>query len=149
MTDKQWDNRFGPSYTPMEMLDLGILENEFKTSFGLMAFNQNKHLIKQMIDEVVQTEFNWIDVLFSEGRELLGVTPELLKSWVLYNAGDVYNFFRFKTEHEIPKKIPLGFMVDWMNINAIQAAPQEEKTGAYMLGMITNDAGNEEIEIDL
>lgn len=130
-------------------LDKAILNHELQTEFGLMAFNRNKDKIKNMIDEIVLCEFAWIDKLFSEGRELLGVTPELLKAWVLYNAGDVYSFFRFEPIQEIPKKIPLGFMTDWMNINAIQAAPQEEKTGAYMLGMVVNDAGSEVIEIDL
>lgn len=129
-------------------LDKAILDNEFRTSFGLMAFNQCKDKILKLINEVVQSEFNWIDKLFSEGRELLGVTPELLKQWVLFNAADVYTFFKFESPWELPKKNPLGFMEDWMDINSIQAAPQEEKTGAYMLGMVVGDLGDEAIDMD-
>lgn len=119
--------------------DKVILDYEMQNEMGLMAFNRNRDLIKKMIDETVETEFNWNKYLFSEGRELTGVTMNGLNSQVLWSAGDVYDFFRIKSDYDIPKKMPLGYMTEWMNINAIQAAPQEERFGAYMLGQVEND----------
>lgn len=119
-----------------------VLDYEMQTDRGLMAFNRNRDLIAKMIKETVETEFNWNKYLFSEGRELTGVTMNGLNSQVLWSAGDVYDFFRIKPEFEIPKKMPLGYMTEWMNINAIQVAPQEERNGAYMLGQVENDTAD-------
>lgn len=129
-------------------LDKTILKHEMQTERGKIAYTQNKHHIKYLIDSVVNAEFTWVDFLFSEGRELVGVTPELLKEWVLWCARDVYNFLNIETEHKLPTSNPLPFMDIWIR-NDHQASPQEEKSVAYMLGMVKDDVGDEVFDVDL
>lgn len=116
-----------------------ILNSMLKTEEGLMLFNKTKNTVKQMVDEVVKSELDWVNYLFSEGRELIGVDKTLLSKWVLYNAKDVYKFFGMESENELPLKNPLGFITNWINIDGIQGSPQEEKLGAYLLGGIVKD----------
>lgn len=129
-------------------LDRLILTEELKTERGIKTYNLHKEEIKNLIDEVVSSEHKWADHLFSEGRELPGVTAELLKEYVNYSSASVYRTLGITPDFDIPKKNPLGYMDDWV-INDHQASPQEEKTGNYMLGAFTNDLGNETIDIDL
>lgn len=130
-------------------LDKAILDYELQTDKGLMAFNKKRDVIERIINEVVDTELEWTDNLFSEGRELVGMNATLLKQWVLYNAKEVYEFFGIKTQHQLPNKNPIPFINDWIRIDAIQPSPQEERHGAYMLGAVVNDVSEENFDIDL
>lgn len=125
-----------------------ILRTELKTERGITSFMNNRDKIKTLIDEVVQSELNWNEYAFSEGRELAGLTSEYLSKWTLFNAGDVYSFLNIETDHQIPHKNPLSFMDDWLIISRTQTSPQEEKTGQYMVGMVVDTAGTKEFNID-
>ncbi len=129
-------------------LDKFVILNELKTERGLTTYNRIKDDIKLMIDEVVESEYKWADYLFSEGRELPGVTADLLKQFVSYSSASVYRTLNVEPKYPIPKTNPLGYMDDWM-INDHQASPQEEKTGNYMLGGFVNDLGDDVIDIEL
>lgn len=129
-------------------LDRIVLIEEMKTERGRTAYNQCKDKIKNLLDEVVESEHSWVNFLFSEGRELAGVTPELLKACVCYYAEPVYKSLNIQPKVLAPKKNPLGYMDDWI-VNDHQASPQEEKTGNYMLGGFVSEVGDSIIEIDL
>jgi len=116
-----------------------ILNYELVTERGLMTFNRMKPKISELLTSIIESEFKWINYLFSDGRELVGMDAELLKKWVLFNAADVYNFFGIQSSIELPNKNPLGFIEEWINIDKIQGSPQEEKTAAYLVGAIIND----------
>lgn len=128
-------------------LDKEILRIEMGTERGRTAYQQCKDQIKVMIDEVVFSEITWTDYLFSEGRELVGVTPELLKRWVLWMASDIYKFMGIEPNYELPTCNPLGFMDDWIR-NDHQVSSQEDKSVAYMLGAIVDNVGDTVIDIE-
>lgn len=129
-------------------LDKAVLRHEMRNARGQAAFEGNKELIKKMIDEVVQSELDWVDFLFSEGRELVGLNADVLKQWVLFNAKDVYNFFKIESEHKLPRSNPLKFMEKWLNINATQAAPQEQDIAEYRLNILQRDDDDKEFDVD-
>lgn len=124
-------------------LDKAVLATEMHTERGKLAFEQNRDEIKNIIDEVVNSELVWVDYLFSEGRELVGMNAEKLKQWVLFNAKDVYYFFNIESEHKLPKTNPLKFMENWLDISKTQPAPQEQDIGMYRLGIMRRDDDNE------
>lgn len=125
-------------------LDREVLRNEFKTERGKIALEQCAKEIKELIDEVVEHELKWVDFLFSEGRELVGVSAELLKKWVLFNARPVYSRFDIKSEHTFPNKNPLPFMESWLDISNIQPAPQEQDIGDYKVNAVQRDDKGED-----
>ena len=132
-----------------QLLDRAILDYESKTTYGQLARIQNKEKIENLVKEVIETELIWVDYLLSEGRELVGMTPNLLKGWVLYNAKEVLDYFDIEHSYDIPAKNPIPFVEDWIDINRIQASPQQEKNAQYMVGMVTDDISDDVIDIDL
>jgi ribonucleoside-diphosphate reductase beta chain len=132
-----------------QLLDRAILDYESKTQHGRLARINNKERIKKLVLSVIESEINWVEYLLSDGRELVGMTKELLKAWVLYNAKDVLQYFDIDHDYEIPLKNPIPFIEDWIYINRIQASPQEQQNGQYMLGMVMDDLVDDVIEMEL
>ena len=129
-------------------LDKAIIKHERKTKRGQMAFANQYERFKEIVDEVVESELEWVDYLFSDNRELVGITPDLLKSWVLWCAKDVYTTLDIQSDFVLPESNPLGFMDDWI-VNDHQPSPQEEKSTSYMLGGIKDTIGDNKIEFEL
>jgi ribonucleoside-diphosphate reductase beta chain len=129
-------------------LDKEVIKTELATKRGLDSYQRQKEKINQLFNEVVQTEIEWIDYLFSEGRELVGATPATLKNWVLFNARDVAKFLNIETNFKFPKNNPMPHLDDWINIGNTQAAPQEQDNNAYKVNSIARDDSQTNFEID-
>jgi ribonucleoside-diphosphate reductase beta chain len=129
-------------------LDKEVLRTELATERGSAAYTRNKGIIKKMVDEVVECELTWVEYLFSEGRELVGATPNMVKDWVLYNARDVYTFFDITPDHKLPKTNPMPSLEKWININLTQAAPQEQDNNQYKVNMIVRDDEAVDFDVD-
>ncbi|HLS06252.1 MAG TPA: ribonucleotide-diphosphate reductase subunit beta [Wenzhouxiangella sp.] len=118
-------------------LDRAVLEHELTTERGQKALEQKRDDIEKLIEEVIDSELEWIEYLFSEGRELVGMNAERLTAWTLYSARDVYNTLGLTSKkHELPTTNPLKFMEKWLNISKTQASPQEQDIAAYKVGVM-------------
>jgi len=111
-----------------------VLTAEHKTERGKIARETMAPKINELICEVVGAELDW-----SKFINLVGLTEDLLKDWVLFNAKDVYNFFNLESPYILPKKNPLKYMEKWLNMNLIQSAPQEEDVTSYKVGVLKRD----------
>lgn len=130
-------------------LDKEVLKAELSTERGKIALDQCKDEIKKMLDEIVQSEMEWIDYLFSEGRELVGLNADILKKWTLFCARDLYTFFNIKSDAlKFPRENPLRFMEKWLDISKTQPAPQEQDIGQYKVGIMRRNDADEEFEVD-
>lgn len=130
--------------------DKAVLEYELKTERGRRCFDQlvESGWIDSLGEEVITSEFNFIDGIHEDGMNLVGSTPEIFKEWVLFNAKDVYSFLGIKTDkYTFPKKNPMPLLEDWVNINATQAAPQEQDIAAYKVGVVVDDSEDEIFDI--
>lgn len=127
--------------------DKAVINAELKTERGKIAYEQCKDQIAALIDEVVESEFAWVDFLFSEGRELVGLNSDVLKRWSLFCAKDVYSFLKIKSKFTLPKTNPLKFMENWLDISKTQASPQEQDNGQYKVGVMRRDDDDEEFDI--
>lgn len=125
-----------------------VLEIELATERGLMANFHLRETIKQLIDDVVMQEIKWTQFMFKD-RQIPLLTERRVIRWILYMAKPIYDFFGFKIEdypydiaYEEINENPLPWMKNWMNLNQVQGAAQEEKLGNYLLGMVKQDLGN-------
>lgn len=130
-------------------LDKEILRNEMRTERGKIAYEQCKGRIKELLDEIVAAETEWIDYLFSEGRELVGLNSDVLRKWTLFCAKDVYNFLDIKNEDiKFPRENPLKFMEKWLDISKTQPAPQEQDIAQYKVNVLRRTDENVEFDVD-
>jgi len=129
-------------------LDKAVLRNELKTKRGALAFEQCRDDIKELIDQVVDSEFEWVEYLFSEGRELVGLNVDVLKKWILFCAKDVYHFLNIKSEYSLPRDNPLMFMENWLDISKTQPSPQEQDNAQYKVGIMRRDDAGEDFDTD-
>jgi ribonucleoside-diphosphate reductase beta chain len=116
-----------------------ILKNELSTEFGRESFERVKLTCSMLIAEVIESEFNWIDYAFSEGRELVGVNKDNMKNAVLYFAKSVYSVLGITDlcTYKLPDRNPIKYIENWLNIGKIQPSPQEESAAMYKLNIMT------------
>lgn len=129
-------------------LDKEVLRIEFATERGKLFYRNNKDRIKQLCDEVVQSELTWTDYLFSEGRDLVGTNASVVKNFVLFNAREVYTFLGIESEYKFPKVNPMPHIEDWIDIGKAQAAPQEQDNNQYRIQVVVRDDTQTTFEVD-
>lgn len=127
-------------------LDKEVLRHEMNTVRGRACFQRNREKIFNLITQVREGEHVWTDYMFSEGRELPGMNAAKVKSWVDFNANDIYVFFGMTPPVELPNELPLKFMGRWLNMGKMQPSPQEEDVGQYRLGIMQRDDDGTEFE---
>ncbi len=127
-----------------------ILRAMFKTERGRIAVKQCQDDVIALINEVDQSEIQWTEYAFSEGRELTGITCDMMKDWVHFSATDVAKFFGLQDQMDFPiiEKNPLKYMENWLNMSKVQASNQEEDTAQYKVGVMQRDDEDEIFDID-
>lgn len=129
-------------------LDKVFFQHELRTERGKQYLKNQEETINKMITEVIQSEFEWNEYLFSEGRSIVGMNVNILNQWVLYCAGDVIRTMGANVDFEIPQKNPLKYMEHWINIGLIQPSPQEQDIAMYKINNIVRDDADEEFDAD-
>lgn len=127
-----------------------VLKHLIQTEEGKIAYEQCLPRIITLVNEVVQSEDTWIDYAFSEGRELTGVTKEMMLDWNHFSGSDVAKFLSIENEVDFPiiTVNPLKYMESWINISSIQTSPQEENNNQYKVGVMKRDDEDEVFDID-
>ncbi len=127
-----------------------VLRTLYATARGRAAFEACRERIVQLIDEVTQSELAWTDYAFSEGRELTGVTCNMMKDWVRYSATDVARFFGLEDRvgFDLVDANPLKYMENWLDMSKIQASNQEEDTAQYKVGVMRRDDQDEVFAVE-
>ena len=130
--------------------DKEVLKYELKTERGQWAMQSLRPWMHEMAEEFIQCEFSFIDSLFRDGRCLPGVTSDMLKQWVLYNAKDVIRFLDLdmSDKYTFPKHDPMPLLETWINANKTQAAPQEQDLAQYKVGVVVDDASETVFDLD-
>lgn len=95
--------------------------------------------IENILNAVVEQELAWADYLFSEGREVIGLSAPMLKDYTLYMAAPLYKAFDIPFLYETPKEMPLPYMDKYIDSQKVQAAAQEIQLTNYKVGAVTDD----------
>lgn len=123
--------------------DFAVLEIEFGTERGIDFLQRRGGDILALVDDVRQSELNWIDHIAANGADKdPDLTIDGLRTEVDLNSEPVYKFFGFKKELPYLTGRRLPYMETMIKIDQVQGAAQEERKGNYMVGgVITNDEG--------
>lgn len=91
---------------------------------------ENKDKYKALYDYAIKAEYEFSKYIFSEGRKITGLTYDLLKEWVDFNA-----YFAGRplelVEHKTNLINPLPYMKNWLDIDSFQNANQEADNTNY------------------
>lgn len=110
-----------------------VLNIEFKRNPEL-AKRLRPHFQK-MFDAIVSTELEWTDYLFSQGRQVIGLNPELIKKYVLFMAQPVANTLGLVTEKI--ETTPLPYMETYIDSSKVQVAAQELQLTSYLVNSVS------------
>lgn len=94
-----------------------------------------KQLVKEIHDEVLQQEIEWIEYLFSKGP-VIGLSKEELKAYLIWLTAKRMKKFGVTCDYDVPTKDPLPWMAKWLNSDDDQPPPQEEELTSYQQGTI-------------
>ena len=128
-------------------LDKEVLRIENQTERGKIAKEQTKKAIKEIFEEIVESELKWTEYLFNN-RELVGTNEKMIKQWVLFNAKDVARFLEIDTSYKFPSTNPMPGLEKWIDMNKQQAAPQEQDLAAYKVKAVVNDDSGTKFDVD-
>lgn len=126
-----------------------ILAAMYEEEAGKTAYEANKDKMLEVLNEVVANEERWNEYLFNE-VELVGLNLDLINKWVHFNATDVATTLSLTDGIKFKQILtnPLPFMESWLNIDNVQMSPQEEQPTNYKLGVVVDDSGEEEFDVD-
>lgn len=123
-------------------MDYTILDILVKDPAWQEAIERNSDEIKTILDTVVGNELNWTDYAFSEGRQVVGLTAPMLKSYVRYMAKPVYDVLGVQASFRAPKDNPLPYMDNYLDGSKVQSAAQEIQLTSYNVGAMVDDTAD-------
>lgn len=142
----------------------GVIKSLLKTERGMRAYEETKEDGVKLFWEIIMSEVRWLVYLFSEGRELPGVTMKKMIQWALFNGNVAGTFTGHKNEIteemkdeflsatgfelEWPDKNPLPYMTEYLDIAANQTSPQEIDNNAYQVNIINTKNEQETFSVD-
>lgn len=120
-------------------MDFAILDHLKKDPAWRDAIARNQLNIQIILDTVVSNELAWSDYVFTEGRQVVGLTAPLLKQYVYYMAEPVYTALGANIAFDVPKSNPLPYMDNYLDGSKVQSAAQEIQLTSYNVGALEDD----------
>ena len=123
-------------------MDYSILAILIKDPKWIAAIKRNEAAIQEILDTVVENEMGWTEYVFSEGRQVVGLTEPMLKEYVRFMAAPVYKALGASISFTIPKHNPLPYMDKYLNGSKVQSAAQEIQLSSYNVGALVDDTAD-------
>lgn len=116
--------------------DKYVIKHELSLPCGQAFMQRCGHKVQALLDEAVESEMSWIAYTGIDEDPIVGVNGDNLRSQVRYFAGDAYATFGLKPDFVVPRKMPMPWLIKWLNMGKTQKALQEEKNGQYKVNML-------------
>lgn len=113
------------------------------------CLKENSQMVKEILDSVVNQELKWADYLFSEGRQVIGLSSELLKEYTLFCAKPVYKSLGVGYNFKDVLVNPCTYMDKYLDSGKVQIAPQELQITSYKIGAIRDDTDNINLDFEV
>lgn len=102
------------------------------------TYKEIKPMLMDMLNSVVADEESWTDHIFSNGRYVLGLSKELLMSYVEYCAVQAAAVVggEFSPRFLKAPVLPLKYMEKYLDSSKVQVAAQELQLTSYLLNSV-------------
>lgn len=118
---------------------LEILRNLIQGPFGKEVFEKLRPTFINIVKEVIQVDFDFIEWVFDGGKKsLVGTNMDIVKKWTLFNVAAVNSNFELGLEdfYEMPRSNPMPHLDKWIDINKTQTANQETNNTQYKVNIV-------------
>lgn len=105
-------------------------------------FEENKDEIIAMYKNAIEADYKWIDYLFEENPILLGISSDILKQYVDYNAKIVMTSVGLEPLVQETFN-PCSWSKKYIKSSNVQTAMKEKNSANYLLGRINTDTSRE------
>lgn len=133
-------------HTRMDYAILNILKQDPE---WLKTFSELKNEIKGVLDAITNQEVKNAKYLFSEGRQVIGLTAELLQEYTLYMAKPLYDALGIPFDFQVIEKNPCSYMDKYIDSSKMQVAPQEIQLTSYKVGSVKDDTDELDLDFDM
>lgn len=133
-------------HTRMDYAILNILKQDKQ---WLETFSELKDEIKGVLDAITNQEVKNANYLFSEGRQVIGLTAELLQEYTLYMAKPLYDALGIPFDFQVIEKNPCSYMDKYIDSSKMQVAPQEIQLTSYKIGSVKDDTDELDLDFDM
>ena len=130
-------------------MDYAILNILKQSPEWLETFKLLSGEIKGVLDAITNQELKNAKYLFSEGRQVIGLTAELLQEYTLYMAKPLYDALGISFDFQVIEKNPCSYMDKYIDSSKMQVAPQEIQLTAYKVGSVKDDTDELNLDFDL
>lgn len=110
-----------------------ILTTEFRKNRSVYEKVQPR--IEEVFNAIIKQEMEWTDHLFSDGREIRGLSAQDIKDYVKFRAASVAKVFDVDLGN-VPDKNPLPYMDKYLDSSKVQIAAQEMQLTSYLLNSV-------------
>lgn len=132
-------------HTRMDFAILNILKQDPE---WVETFTKLAPQIKDVLDSVVQQELDWAEYLFSEGRQVIGLTSRLLQEYTLYMSKPLYESLGVQFDFETIEENPCPYMEKYIDSTKVQVAAQELQITSYKIGSVKDDTEGLDLDFD-
>lgn len=101
-------------------------------------FSETYNDVREMYRKAIEADYQWIDYLFEENPILLGVSSDILKSYVDYNAKIVMSAAGIEPFLKDTFN-PCNWAKKYQKSSNIQTAMKEKNSANYLLGKVNSD----------
>lgn len=124
---------------------LNILKQDSEWKMEMVFLTES---LKEILDSVVKQEEVWTDYLFSEGRQVIGLSAQLLKEYVYFMSKPVYDALQIPFSFPVITKNPLPYMDKYIDSTLVMALPQEIQITSYKIGAVKDDTDDLDLNLD-
>lgn len=132
-------------HTRMDFAILNILKQD---GAWVETFTAIAPAIKAVLDSVVDQELKWAEYLFSEGRQVIGLTAQLLQEYTLFMAKPLYDSLGVAFDYEVVEDNPCSYMEKHIDSTKVQVAAQELQITSYKIGSVKDDTDGLDLSFD-
>lgn len=133
-------------HTRMDYAILNILK---QSPEWVETFTTISSEIKSVLDAITKQELKNASYLFSEGRQVIGLTEELLQEYTLYMAKPLYDALGVQFDFTVIEKNPCSYMDKYIDSSKMQVAPQELQITSYKVGSVKDDTDELDLDFDV
>ena len=123
-------------------MTVGLINRLKKNPEWAYIFEENKSIIELMYKNAIEADYKWIDYMFEENPILLGISSEILKQYVDYNAKIVMTSVGVNPLVEETFN-PCTWSKKYIKSSNVQTAMKEKNSANYLLGRINNDTNKQ------